>query len=50
MASDIVEKENVRDYNKSMAKQKNNKFDENKSKKQPRARRDHGDFDEDTES
>ena len=47
MASDIVEKENVRDYNKSMAKQKNNKFDENKSKKQPRARRDHGDFDED---
>ena len=49
MASDIVEKENVRDYNKAISKQKNNnKFDENKSsKKQSRNRRGDGDFDED---
>lgn len=48
MASDIVEKETVRDYNKAISKQKsNNKFEENKSKKQNKGRRDHGDFDED---
>ena len=49
MASDIVEKENVRDYNKAMSKQKsNNRFDDNKSaKKQSRNRRGDGDFDED---
>ena len=49
MSSDIVEKESVRDYNKSMAKQKNNnKYDENKSKKTNRNnRKNMGDFDED---
>ena len=48
MASDVVEKESVRDYNKSMAKQKNNKYDETRTKKQTRSnRRDIGDFDED---
>ena len=48
MATDVVEKETVRDYNKAMSKQKsNNKFDENKAKKQSRNKRDHADFDED---
>ena len=49
MAADIVEKENVRDYAKSISKQKNNnKYDENKTnKKQNRNRRNSGDFDED---
>lgn len=49
MASDIVEKENVRDYNKTMSKQKsNNRFDDNRSaKKQTKNRRDEGYFDED---
>ena len=49
MASDIVEKENVRDYNKAMSRQKNSsRFDENKSaKKQSRNRRNDGEFDED---
>ena len=48
MATDVVEKENVRDYSKAISKQKSNtKFEENKAKKQPRNRRDHGDFDED---
>ena len=48
MATDIVEKENVRDYSKAISKQKSNsKFEENKAKKQPKGRRDHGDFDED---
>ena len=48
MATDIVEKENVRDYSKAISKQKSNsKFEENKAKKQPKSRRDHGDFDED---
>lgn len=48
MASDIVEKETVRDYSKALSKQKsNNKFEENKAKKQSRNRRDHGEFDED---
>ena len=49
MAADIVEKENVRDYAKSISKQKNNnRYDENKTnKKQNRNRRNNGDFDED---
>ena len=49
MASDVVEKENIRDYSKALSKQKsNNKFEENKAKKQPKNRRgDGGDFDED---
>lgn len=48
MASDIVEKENVRDYTRAISKQKvNNKFDENKAKKQSRNRRVDGEFDED---
>ena len=48
MASDIVEKESVRDYSKAISKQKsNNKFEENKTKKQPKNRRGDGEFDED---
>ena len=48
VASDIVEKENIRDYSKAISKQKsNNKFEENKTKKQSRNRRETGDFDED---
>ena len=48
MASDVIEKETVRDYSKAISKQKsNNKFEENKTKKQNKSRRDHGDFDED---
>ena len=48
MTSDIVEKETVRDYSKAISKQKsNNKFEENKTKKQSKNRRDHGEFDED---
>ena len=48
MANDIVEKENVRDYSKAISKQKsNNKFEENKTKKQTKNRRIDGEFDED---
>ena len=48
MAADVVEKESVRDYSRSISKQKNNnKFDENKVKKTTRNRRGDGDFDED---
>ena len=48
MASDVVEKETVRDYSKALSKQKsNNKFEENKAKKQPKSRKGSGDFDED---
>ena len=36
MASDVVEKETVREYNKSLDKQKNNKYDENRAKKSAR--------------
>ena len=48
MATDVVEKETVRDYSKALSKQKsNNKFEENKAKKQPKSRKGSGDFDED---
>ena len=48
MASDVVEKEVVRDYSKAISKQKSNtKFEENKTKKQSKNRRTSGDFDED---
>ncbi len=47
MSADIIEKDSVRDYNKSIDKQKNNKFDENKTKKQTRNRRNISEFDED---
>ena len=40
MATEVVEKENVREYNKNIDKQKNNnKFDENKSTKKSKNRR-----------
>ena len=39
MATDIVEKESVRDYNKNISKQKINRYDENKTKKTSRSRR-----------
>jgi len=48
MATEIVEKETIRDYSKAISKQKSNtKFEENKAKKQPKNRRDSGEFDED---
>ena len=37
MASEVTEKENVREYNKSIDKQKNNKYEENRTKKSARA-------------
>ena len=49
MATEVVEKENVREYNKSIDKQKNNnKFDENKNTKKAKNRRNsnNGNFDE----
>ena len=49
MATEVVEKENVREYNKNMNKQKNNnKFDENKNTKKSKNRRNsnNGSFDE----
>ncbi len=49
MASDVVEKETVRDYNKNMDKQrKNNRFDENKNTRKSKNRRNsnNGNFDE----
>ena len=45
--SDIPEKENVRDYSKSNKQKNNNKYDENKNKKQSRNRRNDSDFNED---
>ena len=46
--SDIVEKENVRDYNKSNRQKNNNSnFDENRTKKQSRNRKNDNDFNED---
>ncbi len=39
MATDIVEKESVRDYNKNIGKQKVNRYDENKTKKSSRSRK-----------
>ena len=45
MASDVVEKENVREYaNKSIDKQKNNRYEERTNKKSSKARK--GNFDE----
>ena len=49
MATETIEKEPVREYNKSIDKQKNNsKFDENRTTKKNKARRNnsHNDFDE----
>ncbi len=49
MATEVVEKENVREYNKNIDKQKNNnKFDENKNTKKSKNRRNsnNGNFDE----
>ena len=45
--SDITEKENIRDYSKSNKQKNNNKFDENRAKKQNRNRRNENDFNED---
>lgn len=47
MSADIVEKESVRDYNRTIDKQKNNKFDDSKTKKQTRNRKRVSEFDED---
>ena len=49
MATEVVEKENVREYNKNIDKQKsNNKFDETKNTKKTKSRRNsnNGSFDE----
>ena len=48
MSTDVVEKENVREYNKGIDKQKNNnRFDENKNKKSKNRRNsNNGSFDE----
>ena len=49
MATEVVEKENVREYNKNIDKQKNNnRFDENKNTKKSKNRRNsnNGNFDE----
>ena len=49
MATEVVEKETVREYNKNIDKQKNNsRFDENKNTKKSKNRRNsgNGDFDE----
>ncbi len=49
MAAEVVEKENVREYNKNIDKQKNNsKFDENKNTKKAKNRKNsnNGNFDE----
>ena len=49
MATEVVEKESVREYNKNIDKQKNNnKFDENKNTKKTKSRRNsnNGNFDE----
>ena len=45
--TDVVEKEVVREYNKSIDKQKQNRFEENKGKKNSRQRRNDNYFDED---
>lgn len=39
MASEVIEKEPVREYNRSIDKQKNNRFEENKTKKASRSRK-----------
>ena len=48
MAVENVEKESVREYNRGLDKQRNNKFDENKTNKKSRTRRNNSenDFDE----
>ncbi len=49
MATEVIEKENVREYNKNIDKQKNNnRFDENKNTKKSKNRRNsnNGNFDE----
>ena len=48
MTVETVEKENIREYNRGMEKQKNNKFDENKTAKKSKSRRNNSenDFDE----
>ncbi len=47
MATDTIEKESVREYNKSIDRQKNNnKFDENRTKKTKSRRNNGNDFDE----
>ncbi len=48
MAVESGEKENVREYNRGLDKQKNNRFDENKTVKKAKTRRNHSenDFDE----
>ncbi len=37
MSSEVAEKENVREYNKSVEKQKNNRYDENRNRKSSRS-------------
>ena len=48
MSAETGEKENVREYNRGIDKQKNNRFDENKTAKKAKNRRNHGEseFDE----
>lgn len=48
MAVETVEKETIREYNRGLDKQRNNKFDENKTNKKTKTRRNHtgNDFDE----
>lgn len=48
MSAETGEKENVREYNRGLDKQKNNRFDENKTAKKAKNRRNHGEseFDE----
>ena len=48
MSAETGEKENVREYNRGLDKQKNNLFDENKTAKKAKNRRNHGEseFDE----
>ena len=47
MAVETIEKENVREYNRGLDKQKNNKFDENRTNKKAKSRKNtHDGFDE----
>ena len=48
MSVETVEKETIREYNRGIDKQRNNKFDENKTNKKTKTRRNHveNDFDE----
>ena len=47
MSADTMEKDSARDYGKNTNRQKNNRYDENKGKKQNRNRRKIAEFDED---